>query len=196
MASPADDLLSLMQAGDLLALDLIARTWGSRLLAVARKQCHLAADAEDAVQQALISASTAMTGIRGDGSPLAWLSTLVARNCSRLNQKAARSDQLTDEPCGCDDPHAVAERRELAASLETALMLLPRADRLLVLLSAEGFDGVELALQFGLTHDAVRGRLKRARKVLRAALEKADTENSLPGTAGHELNEPEAACHR
>jgi RNA polymerase sigma-70 factor, ECF subfamily len=177
VSSPsAEELLALMQAGDLRALDALARKWGARLMAVARKQCHTGADAEDAVQEALLSASTAMTGIRGEGSPLAWLSTLVARNCQRMNRRAALREATDDEvECGCDSPEALAERNEQGAVLSDALMQLSRVDRLLFLLSVEGFDGVELAERFDLSHDAVRGRLKRARAALRAALEAADT---------------------
>ncbi|MBL9039526.1 MAG: RNA polymerase sigma factor [Archangium sp.] len=172
----AAQLLALMQAGDMLALDGLARTYGTRLLAVARRQCHLPADAEDAVQQALLAASTSMTGIRGDGSPLAWLSALVARTCSRLNRAAPGAQQPHDDvPCDCDDPLVIAERKELAGTLSEALMSLPRTDRLLFLLAAEGFNSVEIAAQFELSHDAVRSRLKRARKQLRAAFAANDT---------------------
>lgn len=179
-----EELLALMQAGDLLALDRLARAWGDRLLAVARRQCHLPADAEDAVQQALLAASNSMTGIRGDGSPLAWLSTLVARNCHRMNRKAALAEPLADGPCHCDDPEAAAERREQGARLGEALMSLSRLDRLLFLLSAEGLNGIELAARFELSHDAVRGRLKRARQHLRAALGSGDTPGGAGGTEG------------
>ncbi len=159
-----------MQAGDFLALDRLARAYGAKLLAVARRQCHLPADAEDAVQHALLLASSAMTGIRADGSPLAWLSTLVARTCFRLNQHASRLEALEALPCPCDDPTVLAERQEWAARLGDALMQLGRTDRLLVVLSVEGFTSVELAEKFELSHDAVRSRLKRARQRLRASL--------------------------
>lgn len=180
--SRSTDLLTLMQAGDLRALDRFARESSHRLLAVARRQCHLASDAEDAVQQALLLASTGMTEVRE--APLAWLSTLVARTCQRMNAKASRSEPL-EEPCSCDDdPSVTAERHELGERLSAALMTLQRTDRLLFLLSAEGFDGVELADQFGLSHDAVRGRLKRARQKLRDEL--SDTLGSAASTERHD----------
>jgi RNA polymerase sigma-70 factor (ECF subfamily) len=183
----SSELLSLMQAGDLRALDRFARESSHRLLAVARRQCHLAADAEDAVQQALLLASTGMTEVRE--APLAWLSTLVARTCQRLNAKASRMEPL-EEPCSCDDdPSVSAERHELGERLSAALMTLQRTDRLLFLLSAEGFDGVELAEQFGLSHDAVRGRLKRARQKLR------DTLEGVAGTPPHDSTR-ETTRHR
>jgi RNA polymerase sigma-70 factor (ECF subfamily) len=183
----SDQLLALMQAGDLLALDALARAYSDKLLAVARRQCHLAADAEDAVQQALLVASAAMTGIRDDGAPLAWLSTLVARSCFRLNAQARRvGDEVPEE--GCDDPTEQYERRELAGRLEGALMALQRTDRLLILLSVEGFTSVELAEQFGLSHDAVRSRLKRARQTLRDTLDdgrSTEAANPHPGASPH-----------
>jgi RNA polymerase sigma-70 factor (ECF subfamily) len=172
------ELLALMQAGDLRALDRFARESSHRLLAVARRQCHLAADAEDAVQQALLLATSGMTEVRE--SPLAWLSTLVARTCQRMNAKASHLEPL-EESCTCDDdPSVNAERHQLGERLSAALMTLQRTDRLLFLLSAEGFDGVELAERFGLSHDAVRGRLKRARQKLR------DTLEGVAGTAPHD----------
>jgi DNA-directed RNA polymerase specialized sigma24 family protein len=51
-----------MQAGDIAALDRFAREHGARLLAVARRACRSRDDAEDAVQQALVHASTSMRG--------------------------------------------------------------------------------------------------------------------------------------
>lgn len=164
-----------MQRGDIRALDHLARAYGDRLLAVARRRCDLREDAEDAVQQALLAAGTAMTGFRGEGSPLAWLSTLVARTCYRMNRQATATAEVVDIPCTCDDPAEVAERRELGAALGEALMSLSRTDRLAFLLSAEGVTSVEIAERFSLSHDAVRSRLKRVRKLLREALKKRDT---------------------
>lgn len=185
MSSDASaELIALMQAGDLAALDRLARTYGARLLAVARKQCHAAADAEDAVQQALLTASSAMTGIRGEGAPVAWLSTLVVRNCARFNRLANASEELGEVPCPCADGERVAEQQELARLLSDALMAVPRTDRLLFLLSAEGHTSVELAEEFALSHDAVRSRLKRVRKHLRVALERVDTLISVASTEG------------
>lgn len=182
-APSAETLLALMQAGDLHALDHLARAYGHRLLAVARRRCHLEGDAEDAVQQALLTASTAMTSYRGEGSPLAWLSTLVARSCSRMNRRLDTShDDADDVPCDCDDPATVAERRELEDRLNAALMTLSRTDRLAFLLAAEGVTSVEIAARFSLSHDAVRSRLKRARRVLRESLAKADTLAAVAST--------------
>ena len=168
MQVTAEQLLALMQAGDMGALDALARTCGPRLLAVARRRCHRPGDAEDAVQQALLAASTGMRQFRGDSTALAWLSTLVARSCSRFNERHAREGHALpdgDEPCcaACGDDG-------VADAVGVALMQVSRTDRLAFLLSVEGFSSVEIAQRFGLSHDAVRSRLKRVRKVVRAVL--------------------------
>jgi len=169
-----DDLIALMQAGDTEALDRLARQGGARLLAVARRCCRSPHDAEDAVQQALVNASASMRGYRGDGSPLAWLSTLVARSCFRMNAQAhndpARTSHDDVDPCTCDDPAVIAERAQLELQLSAALMTLSRTDRLAFLLAAEGASSDEIAARFAMTSDAVRSRLKRARRKLRDLL--------------------------
>ncbi|HEY1099443.1 MAG TPA: sigma-70 family RNA polymerase sigma factor [Myxococcota bacterium] len=178
-----DDLLALMQAGDVEALDRLARRAGPRLLAVARRACRRAVDAEDAVQQALVAATTSMRGYRGDGSAVAWLSTLVTRSCWRLNRADDRLDDRLDVVdagvvddvagfacCRVDDPEVLLERARLGDAIGAALMQVPRTDRLLFLLAVDGADSHELAERFGLSRDAVRSRLKRTRQILRRLL--------------------------
>ncbi len=196
MASPEPSpqiLLALMQAGDLTALDVLSRAYGGRLLAVARRRCHRRDEAEDAVQQALLAATSAMTGFRGDGSALAWLQTLVARSCARMNGRGdvvgLAADADADVDCSCDAPDAVAERRQLGQAIGEALMTLSRTDRLAFLLSVEGFSSREIADRFQLSDDAVRSRLKRPRHCLRRALADQadiapdDTERAAGGTS-------------
>lgn len=187
MTPSADTLLQLMQAGDVRALDVLARTYGKRLMSVARRQCHLAADAEEAVQQALLAASTSMTRFRGESSPLSWLTTLVARTCSRMNQRAERLEPEADVPCSCAEKDVLLEAR-----ISDALMTLSRTDRVAFMLAAEGFTGEEIAERFDVTANAIRSRLKRVRAHLR------DTLSDVVGTdqVNHSPGEPDAAHDR
>ena len=192
--SDMTDLVALMQAGDVAALDRLARAYGPRMLAVARKCCRSPHDAEDAVQQALVNASASMRSFRGHGSPAAWLSTLVARSCFRMNRSVhndpARTTHEPPELCSCQDPEEQAARAELADRVGEALMMLRRTDRLAFLLAVEGATSDEIALRFGLTSDAVRSRLKRARKTMRALLA-----SSLTHDPGHSALQCHEANH-
>lgn len=168
----ADPILALMQAGDLRALDHIAREYGPRLARVALRCCRSPHDAEDAVQNALVQASRSLPTYRGTGSPLAWMATLVARSCYRFNARHAPGvdDDGVEVPCSCAGPEAELERRRLGERLSDALMRLSRTDRLILILASEGWTGPEIAEQFDMTAVAVRNRLKRARQRVRARL--------------------------
>jgi RNA polymerase sigma-70 factor (ECF subfamily) len=182
-----DELRRLMHHGDAAALDRLARAYGPRLLAVAHRRCRCQADAEDAVQNALVDASTSLTRYRGDGSPLAWLSSIVAHNCARLNRDPrndpARTVHDDVERASDGDPEDRALMKELGDEIGAALMALSRTDRLLFLLAAEGDSSDDIAAQFDLTSDAVRSRLKRARRILRSLVTHGA---SAPAQKGHE----------
>ena len=70
-----------------------------------------------------------------------------------------------------DDVPANDQDAQLAPDLTEAIAALGEEDRNVVLLRLYyGFDTGETARLLGMTRDAVRGRLKRARKILREAL--------------------------
>lgn len=165
-----------MQAGDLQALDAMVRCYSGRLVAVGRRCCRRPEDAEDAVQQALLEASESLEDFRGEGSPLAWLSTMVARRCRKQRRGRRndldRHDSIEDAGCRCaaPSPEELAARAELTGHLESALSEIRRADRLLLILSVEGWSSIELAEHFDLTPEAIRARLSRLRRRLRHTL--------------------------
>ena len=172
--TPCDQerLIAQMRAGDVAALDGMMRCYGDRLVAIGRRCCRTEQEAEDAVQDALMQASAHMQDFRGEGSPLAWLSTIVANRCRRF-QRGRRNDPALHTPiesaqCVFEGltPEAEVVRQELSAQLHAALMQLNRTDRLLVLLAAEGWTGPELSAEFGLSPAAIRSRLSRSRKRL------------------------------
>jgi RNA polymerase sigma-70 factor (ECF subfamily) len=167
-------LAALMRAGDLAALERFSRCYGARLIAVARRSCRGVDDAEDAVQDALMEASRTMESYRGEGSPLAWMSTLVVRRCGRMG-RGRRNDPALHVPdvdvvCGCTSPEIQASDRVMGERLSAALLSLSETDRYAVMLADQGYTGPEIAEELGLTPNAVRGRLKRSRAALRGML--------------------------
>lgn len=160
--------------GDLDALGQISRCYGERLMAVGLRRCRDRADAEDAVQDALLSAGGALQGFRGDGSVEGWLTRMVINACYRMRrgQKNDRGRHDTDtELPDNNTPEDGAARSQLARLLEDALAMLSPLDQAVVILSdVEGWSAPQIAMELTMQPGTVRVRLHRARKKLRTIL--------------------------
>ena len=174
-----DEMVRMMRAGDIAALDRMTRCFGERLMAVGRRACGDDERAQDAMQDALLSAGHHLQDFRGEGSVEGWLIRMVTHACRRMQRGRKNDPNLhadVDEPpmplADSDNPEAAALRGQLAGALGDALLKLPSNDRALVMLSdGEGWKGPELAQALELSQTAVRTRLSRARRRLREALD-------------------------
>jgi len=168
-------LVALLRSGDIEAIDRLASCYGERLRAAARRRCRNTDDADDAVQDALLTAWHARDSYRGDGRLDGWMVRLVATACNRMRRGRKNDPALhvVDHQLSSDDPspERASFREELAGALEKALSELGDEDRVLLLLAdAHGWKGPELAKKLGLKHGAVRTRLSRARARVREHL--------------------------
>jgi RNA polymerase sigma factor (sigma-70 family) len=171
-----NELVGLVQAGDIEALDRITRCFGDRLLAVARQRCRNEEDAQDAVQDTLLSAGRHLTSFRGDGSLEGWLVRMVANACFRMRRGRKNDPSLhtTEAPLTAagESPEQATLRGEVGDALEQVLLELPALDRaILILAEGEGWTGPEIAREMDMTPGAVRTRLTRIRQRLRLHLE-------------------------
>jgi RNA polymerase sigma-70 factor (ECF subfamily) len=175
-ACSAERLMQLVREGRADALDQITRCYSQRLLQAGRKHCRTSSEAEDAVQDALMSAGEQLTALRDDRKLERWLVKVVASACRRLSRgqkNDAAVHDATVELVSDDDPERATARRELGRVLERLLLALPPGDRSLLLLAElEDFSADEIGAQLGMTGGAVRTRLSRLRKTLTATLEK------------------------
>jgi RNA polymerase sigma factor (sigma-70 family) len=179
------ELVALLRSGDMAAVDRLARCYGERLRAAARKHCRSPEDAEDAFQDALLTAWHARDSYRGEGRLDGWMVRLVATACNRMRRGRKNASALhvvdAELTAGEPSPEQEALRAELARSLGDALVELDPEDRVLLLLSdVQGWKGPELAKEMGLTHGAVRTRLSRARAKVRERLEPVIRERTRP----------------
>jgi len=132
-----------------------------------------AADAEEAVQEALVRAWLRRDACRSPEAPLPWVLEITRNETRRLLGRRARrsSLELFESAIGVD-----AEDDELAGTatrvtVERALGTLADGDqRLLLLRYAEDLTQVEVARRLGLPEGTVKVRLHRARRRLRALL--------------------------
>jgi RNA polymerase sigma-70 factor (ECF subfamily) len=170
----AENLIELMRAGDLEALDRISRCYGDHLMAVGRRYCGDEELARDAIQDTMLAAGLKLGEFRGDGSLEGWLVRMVANFCRRMHRGRKNDPSLhvdvAKAEIGDDSstPEEDAVRGELMAILSRALDVLSPNDRSLVLLAdAEGWTAPEIAEEFDMTPGQVRTRLSRARRRLR-----------------------------
>ncbi len=172
-----DELVALMRAGNIEALDGLTRCYGQTLAVVGRRYCRTGVDAEDAVQDALVAAGEHLQDYRGEGPPEGWLVRMVIHACRRMQRgrKNAPGLHADIDDAGLatpeDDPEALAGRAQIASALGNALLALDPRDRTLLLLAeAEDWTAPEIAREFGLSPGAVRTRLSRIRARVRPQL--------------------------
>ncbi|MFD7629541.1 RNA polymerase sigma factor [Streptomyces sp. NPDC059851] len=172
-----DDVLAVRASeGDDDAFAVLVRRHSSRLLALAQHLLGNRADAEDAVQDALLSAWRRLPEFRHGASFGTWMYRIVANRC--LNTMRHRSRPLpldsVPEPAAADahsSPPRVAESDAAAAALARALLeLQPELRVCWVLRELHGLHYEEIAQVVGRSEQTVRGRLFRARRALMEAM--------------------------
>lgn len=165
----------LVRSGDIEAVDRLTRCFGDRLIAVGQSRCKTSADAEDAVQDALLAASEHLGDFRGEGSVEGWLVRMVVNACHRMRRGRKNDPSLHEvEATLVGDgagPDELAGRGEMAIALGRALEGLAPKDRAILLMAEiEDWRGPEIAKELGMTPGAVRSRLSRARGRIRSEL--------------------------
>jgi RNA polymerase sigma-70 factor (ECF subfamily) len=171
--------------------ELLMRRHNRRLYRVARSLLRDASEAEDALQEAYLSAYRAMDGFRGEATVATWLTRIVVNECMGRLRKSARRDNIVPivaaharpapegEAMHDEDPSAVDTetpdralvRAEMRALLERKIDALPAEFRtVFVMRSVEELSVEETAQCLGIPEATVRTRHFRARSLLREAI--------------------------
>jgi RNA polymerase sigma-70 factor (ECF subfamily) len=183
----ADDERSIVRrvaAGDRSAFELLMRRYNRRLYRLARAALRDQTEAEDALQEAYLSAYRLMGQFRGEAALSSWLSRLVLNEClGRLRRSARRhnlvaivsSDSAVDINAmasrDSDLPDKILGRAQMRALLEHKLDALPESFRVVfVLRSVEELSVEDTARSLGIPEETVRSRHFRARSLLRESL--------------------------
>ena len=172
--------------GDVAAFELLMRRYNQRLYRLARSMLRDDAEAEDALQDAYLSAYESMASFRGEASLATWLSRVVSNQCLQRMRRSARRNTIVPMVSlgGPDEeehhamptpeneaPDRLLARAELRAVLERKLDELPESYRtVFVLRSVEELSVEETAQCLNLPEATVRTRHFRARSLLREAL--------------------------
>ncbi len=185
MSSPVesrsdDDLLAAARLGDADALEGLILRYQPRVLRFGVKMCGDPEDAGDIAQETLLVMARSLREFRGEASVSTWLYTIARSFCIKKRRRSkfapaheeslegledARRDGLADPAPG---PEQTAFGREVESALAAAIDALdPDQREVLVLRDIEGLTAPEVAQVIGLSVDAVKSRLHRARLAVR-----------------------------
>ena len=157
------------------------------LFRTARSVLHEDSAAEDAVQEAYISAFTHLASYRGESGLSAWLSRIVMNEAlGRLRQNRPSVDLATLESPASeaeiiqfprsapnDDQERTMAQRQILQLVEQATDNLPETYRLVFVTRViEGMSVEETADLLGIKPETVKTRLHRARQLVREQLDK------------------------
>lgn len=146
---------------------------GRMVYGVCRLLLRDSVEAEDAAQQAFLSAYRSLLGGTEPRDPAAWLATIARNECrTRIRERMRQPLPLEEEPGGmAESAEAVAGRRADVADLAAALGELPEKQReAIILRDVYGFRYGEVCAALGLSLPAVESLLFRARRRLQVRL--------------------------
>ena len=181
-----DSQLLRLRTGDERGLETLMRTYGGRLLALARRMLTNEEDARDAVQEAFLSAIRSIESFDGRSQLATWLGRIVINAClMRLRARSRHAEESIDALLPRFDvhgrfsqvisngplPHELAESKEARRHVRDAIDRLPQTHRtVLVLRDLEGLDNQRTADLLCISPNAAKVRLHRARQALRTLL--------------------------
>lgn len=175
-------MVARLRNGEDEAFELLVRRYGGRMLAVARRLVRDEDEARDAVQDALLSAFRSMPRFEGDARLGTWLHRIVVNAAlMRLRTRRRHPECSIDDllPAFGPDGHRAfrpgeepgadeqLEREQLLALVRASAEQLPDGYREVYLLrDVEELSTEEAAAALGITPNAVKIRLHRARQAL------------------------------
>lgn len=171
-------LLAAARSGDPAALQELLVQHQAQIYRFSMNMCGHPEDAQDVLQETLIAVARGIRDFRGSSSLSTWLYAIARSFCikkrrrSKFAPHAERSlADIDDVKSATPDPEAAAVGRELSDALASAIAALePRHREVLVLRDVEGLNAPEVAEVLGISTEAVKSRLHRARLSVRAAL--------------------------
>jgi RNA polymerase sigma-70 factor (ECF subfamily) len=163
------------------AFEKLVRDFSPRLLATANRVLRDSDEAQDAVQDALISVWKDIRQFQGTASLSTWAHRIVINAClTRMrSSRAQREVSIADEgssfsvafeglPAAWSEPGPNLEKRvAMRRSIQRALDEIPEEFRIVLLLrDVEELSSRETAEKLGITDALVRQRLHRARTIM------------------------------
>jgi RNA polymerase sigma-70 factor (ECF subfamily) len=184
-ASARDDiLLAEARAGDRQALEALLERYQAQVYGFGVKMCGNPEDAKDVLQETLLTVARDIRNFRGGSSLSTWLYTIARSACIKMRRRskfapeqassveigaATETESLADPARSADE---VLAGKQVERALGRAIgELEPMYREVLMLRDVEGLTAPEVAEVLGLTIQAVKSRLHRARLSVRERIE-------------------------
>jgi len=177
------DLLARARKGELDAFNALVERYQGPIYNLCLRMLGSPQAAEDAAQEAFISAYRHLERFRGEAFR-SWLYRIAANACYdelrrrkarpsvSLDQPYADEDSRLDPPSGEPALEEHAEQMQLREALQAALANLPAEQRLaIVLCDVQGMDYAEIAAVTRTSLGTVKSRINRGRLRLRVLLQ-------------------------
>ncbi|MBF0488319.1 MAG: sigma-70 family RNA polymerase sigma factor [Nitrospirae bacterium] len=177
----AESLAAASQGGDPAAFDRLVLMYKDRIYNLCYRFLGAHADAEDAAQDTFMKVYTSINQFKFQSSFSTWLYRIAVNTCknklksfswkSLFSFKAITPDALTEIADSRPSPDMRLQSRQRGRAIEKAILELPVAQRLVVVLrDIEGLSYEEISSITGLNQGTVKSKLSRARHALRDKL--------------------------
>lgn len=166
-------LVRACQRGDIEAFEQIFRVYRNPVFRLAYRFTGNRDDAEDLTQEIFLKVFENISSFRYESSFATWLYRIAVNTCMNFqrDKKPAESLGVTDDLGSSVSPEAICERGELQRKIEAEIASLPSPLKIAFLLVVvEGMTYREASEILGLSVDALRMRVSRARQILREKL--------------------------
>lgn len=163
--------------GQTALFELLMRRHNERVYRAARAIVRDEAEAEDVMQQAYVNAYANLRQFNRQAQFSTWLTRIVINESLARVRRKHRYEPFEEDRQNVEafmrqesprDPEREAASRELRVLLESAIDTLPDGAReVFMLRDVEGMSTAEAGTALGISDDAVKTRLSRARAALR-----------------------------
>lgn len=173
-------LVARAQQGQNLALEEIIRRHEAKVLRFGLRMCGNRDEAEDLVQDTFLAMTRTLDGFRGEASVSTWLFSIARSYCIKKRRRskfapksiASLEDQDSAGAMHLPDAERLPDEQLAGAQVQRALdhaisSLKPMYREVLVLRDIEGLTAPEVSESLGVTVQAVKSRLHRAREQVR-----------------------------
>jgi RNA polymerase sigma-70 factor (ECF subfamily) len=169
-------LVEAARGGDRAALEQLLERVQPQIFGFGMKMCGHREDAREVLQDTLLAVARSVRDFRGQSSLSTWLYTIARSFCIKRRRRERPEDPLDAAPEPIDPKRSpedsTAGRQMERLLLDSMSQLEPMYREVLVLRDGEGLTAPEVAEVLGISVDAVKSRLHRARVQVRDLLMK------------------------